>query len=581
MKYFKRLLQLLGKHKSQFLFGLFFAILKDFSFIFVFVALYYTFSRLESLTLSVCLTAFGILSGGMIVHFLFRIIENTLTSAKGYTIFKDYRLRVAQDLKQAPMGYFDEQHLGNIQGAMSNTMTTLENYTVMMITDLLNGFTIAILLTLNFFHMHWSLGALAGCSIFLLFLILRRIYQIAHVYVPLGHEIETRMNFAVLDMLRGMSVLRSFPSTHTQKMSREIQDKAYQVYEEKYQIDVKTEMAAAGLFKLFGFTIGVSGILLVLLTLTLGLNHQIEYNAALTVTVGAYIIFLGLGPLSDGAFLYVKVPAAQAYLDKVMTIPTIPDGGHKTISGSKDIIFEDVCFSYDDSRMILKNISFRIPEGSKTAVVGPSGSGKTTLVNLMARFWDVNSGRIRLGSHDIREYTVEALLSQMSMVFQDVYLFHDTIRSNLLFAKPDATAEEIEAAAIRSCCHDFIMKLPDGYDTVIGEGGATLSGGEKQRISIARALLKDSPIVLLDEATSSIDPENEYEILQAIDELCKGKTVISIAHRLSTVKNADLILVIEDGQLVQQGNHAELAKQKGVYQNFLTARQMAQGWKLA
>ena len=229
---------------------------------------------------------------------------------------------------------------------------------------------------------------------------------------------------------------------------------------------------------------------------------------------------------------------------------------------------------------MLKNVSFSIPEKTSTAIVGPSGSGKTTICSLLARFYDPNSGSITVGGHDLREMTCDSLLSNISMVFQNVYLFNDTIRANICFGKPDATEEEMIAAAKKARCHDFISALPQGYDTVIGEGGGTLSGGEKQRISIARAILKNAPIIILDEATASIDPENEHLIQSAISELTKGKTIITIAHRLATIEHADQILVVEDGRIAEKGTHSELISQDGIYRRFIQIREQAEGWHI-
>ena len=236
-------------------------------------------------------------------------------------------------------------------------------------------------------------------------------------------------------------------------------------------------------------------------------------------------------------------------------------------------------FGYD-SRQVLKDVSFSIPQKTSTAIVGPSGSGKTTIVNLLARFYDVNEGSIRVGGHDVREFTCDSLLSNLSMVFQNVYLFHDTIRANICFGRPDTSEAEMVEAAQKARCHEFIMQLPNGYDTVLGEGGGTLSGGEKQRISIARAILKNAPIIILDEATASIDPENEHLIQQALSELTRGKTVITIAHRLATIEQADQILVVEDGQIVQRGTHAQLIGEDGLYRRFMEARRRAEGWSI-
>lgn len=272
-----------------------------------------------------------------------------------------------------------------------------------------------------------------------------------------------------------------------------------------------------------------------------------------------------------------------AAMDKANSIddtPVMDIEGQEVTPAHRDICFENVSFSYGD-RKILDNVSFTIPEKTTTAVVGPSGGGKQRYAIWFARFWDVDDGRITIGGHDVRAYKLDSLMKNISMVFQNVYLFQDTIENNIKFGKPDATHAQVVAAAKRACCHQFIMTLPDGYDTVIGEGGGTLSGGEKQRISIARAILKDAPIIILDEATASVDPENEAELQAAIDALTHDKTIIMIAHRLKTVRHAEQILVLSGGQIVQQGTHEALMQEKGIYADFIGLRQEAANWKLA
>lgn len=271
-----------------------------------------------------------------------------------------------------------------------------------------------------------------------------------------------------------------------------------------------------------------------------------------------------------------------ASIDRTMQteqMEQMDESGRRIEPENHDIVFERVCFSYED-REILHGVSAKIKDRTTTAVIGPSGSGKTTLCNLAARFWDVNSGSVKIGGRDVREYTLESLMEQISMVFQNVYLFADTIENNIKFGKPDATHEEVVDAARKACCDDFIEALPDGYQTVIGEGGASLSGGEKQRISIARAMLKDAPIIILDEATANVDPENEDRLQKAIEELTRNKTILMIAHRLKTVRNADQILVVDEGRIVQQGTHTELIGQKGIYADFVSGRKEAIDWKL-
>ena len=293
----------------------------------------------------------------------------------------------------------------------------------------------------------------------------------------------------------------------------------------------------------------------------------------------SFSIFSSLEPISDSAHTLGGIDDAMDQLDALKAEHFIDVDGKDIRLDRYDIRFDHVDFGYD-SRQALKDVSFTIPEGTSTAIVGPSGSGKTTICSLLARFYDPQKGSISVGGHNLKKLTCDSLLSNISMVFQNVYLFNDTIRANICFGKPDATEEEMIAAAKKARCHDFVMSLPNGYDTVVGEGGGTLSGGEKQRISIARAMLKDAPIIILDEATASIDPENEHLIQSALSELTRGKTIITIAHRLATIEYADQILVVDDGRIAERGTHEELMRQDGVYKRFILIREKAEGWRI-
>ena len=302
------------------------------------------------------------------------------------------------------------------------------------------------------------------------------------------------------------------------------------------------------------------------------MDGRISLPYCMTFLFCAFTVYSDLETMGNSAFLSKKINTELDRLEEVTNIPKMDTITDKLNPANYEISLKDVSFGYG-SRKIIENISLNIPEHTTCAIVGPSGSGKTTLCSLIARFWDVQEGSVCIGGQNVKNYTADSVLDCISMVFQKVYLFHDTIENNIKFGNPKATLDEVMEAAKRACCHDFIMALPDGYQTVIGESGSTLSGGEKQRISIARAILKDA-------ATSSVDPENEQALLSAIEELTKNKTLISIAHRLSTVQKADQIIVIDNGQIRQKGTHKQLSQEDGIYRNFLKLRVEATGWQL-
>ena len=309
------------------------------------------------------------------------------------------------------------------------------------------------------------------------------------------------------------------------------------------------------------------------------MNGETTPEKCLLLIVASFMIYTTVELAGSTAAVARVVDASLDRLDSISKMPLLDEYGTDFAPKTYDITVSNVSFAYDENEVI-RNVSFSVPQGTSCAVVGPSGSGKTTLCSLIARFWDVNEGEILLGGINVKDYTSDSLLKNFSIVFQKVYLFEDTIENNILFGKPQATREEMILAAKKACCHDFISALPDGYDTKVGEGGANLSGGEKQRISIARAILKDAPVIILDEATASVDPENEQELQQAISELTKNKTLLMIAHRLNTVRQADQILVLDDGQIVQKGKHLELMHQEGLYRRFVEIRENAIGWEL-
>ena len=323
----------------------------------------------------------------------------------------------------------------------------------------------------------------------------------------------------------------------------------------------------------------MAGVGMMLAAILLWISGSMSLANSLMVLVMSFLVFNQIKAFGMGVSMLRLAAAAIDRTEQTEDMPRMDESGKALNPRKHDIVFDHVSFSYEQ-KQILHDISATLPDKTTTAVIGPSGSGKTTFCSLIARFWDPDSGSVRIGGYDVKDYTLEALMDQISVVFQNVYLFADTIENNIKFGKPDATHDEVVAAAKAACCDDFIEALPDGYDTVIGEGGASLSGGEKQRISIARAMLKNAPIVILDEATANVDPENEDRLQKAIEALTRDKTIIMIAHRLKTVRHADQILVIDHGRIVQQGKHEQLIEQPGLYADFVGGKKQTVGWKL-
>ena len=336
--------------------------------------------------------------------------------------------------------------------------------------------------------------------------------------------------------------------------------------------------ALLGPFVLLGITLVRAGLTMMVLCGT-----YLLLGGKLSILV--FVLFLVVGsrvfdPLTSALTNFTEFRYFSIAGGRILSLMNEPEmKGERQSSTAGDIRFEHVSFAYQDKE-VLHDMTVTFPKNSLTALVGPSGSGKSTVMKLCARFYDPQKGRIFFNGVPMDEIAPESLMSHISMVFQDVYLFQDTIRNNIRFGKSDATDEEIIAAAQKACCHDFIMRLPQGYDTMVGEGGCTLSGGEKQRISIARAMLKDAQVILLDEATASLDPENEVEVQKAINSLIKGRTVIAIAHRLKTIKDADRIIVLDNGQVKEEGTHDELVRKEGLYAHLWNIQECISGWKL-
>ena len=538
-------------------------------------AVFWALENRDRLDGVVALQCLGILLVSVAGQYVFQYLVDIKMDAQGFDIFRDLRLRVGDRLKGAPMGYFSEQRLSAITTTLTTTLHQLEEFMTICLTGLSGGVAMAVIMSAFFLFVAWPVAAItfAGIAVGLYVLnVLRRRATSVTREVTAAQE---AMSDKVIEYARGMAVLRTF-STPDEALAA-----AKASFEQKRQADYRQEAAAQGVLKLYALVFNVASCAVLFAACALYLNGALPLSWALTLLVAAFMIYGELIHANDAAFLTKKIEGELDRVDEVCAIPKQDTTDAPLEPHGFDVELDGVSFAYDADRRVIDDVSLRIPEGTTCAIVGPSGSGKTTLVNLIARFWDVDAGAVRVGGADVREGTAESLLANVSMVFQNVYLFNDTVENNIKFGVPDATHDQVVQAAKRARCHEFISALPQGYDTVLEEGGASLSGGERQRVSIARAIMKDAPIVILDEATSSVDPENEHELIAAIAELTRGKTLVSIAHRLNTVADADQIIVVDEGRIVQRGTHEELMRDAGIYRDFVSLRREAAGWRLA
>ena len=491
----------------------------------------------------------------------------------GYFMVAEKRIHIGDRLRYIPMGYFNDNSLGNITAVVTTTLSDVENNAARCLVSVIGGFLNTLGLCLGLTVADWRLGLLAIAGI-LAYLGVTELSQRAMLKTgPARQHAQMNLVEAVLEYIQGMSVVKSYG------LDKDSGQAVQRTVDESCDKALSLEKSVVPWMGLRQVVVRVFSVAIAVCALAFYSGGTLSLARCLLMLVASFMLYAELESAGNMADNLQMLGASMDKANSIDDTPVMDIDGAELTPADTSVEFQDVSFAYGD-RTILDHVSLTVPSGSITAVVGPSGGGKTTLCNLIARFWDVQSGKITVGGYDVREYKLDSLMKNISMVFQSVYLFNDTVENNIKFARPDATHEQVVAAARAACCHDFIMALPDGYDTVLGEGGGSLSGGEKQRISIARAMLKDAPIVILDEATASVDPENEAELQAAISALTRGKTLIMIAHRLNTVRNADQILVLSGGHIVQRGTHQELMAQGGLYADFVGVRQEALRWKL-
>ncbi len=522
----------------------------------------------------------GLLIGALVISVIGRMIcfyysANDETET-GYFMVAEKRIHIGDRLRYIPMGYFNDNSLGNITAVVTTTLSDVENNAARCLVIIIGGFLNTFALTLGILTIQWRIGLIALAGI-IVYLIATELSTRASASTgPKRQAAQENLVEAVLEYIQGMSVVKSYglEKDNNQAVLKNVRESCNKALE--LTKTVAPWMAVRQL------VIRAFSVLILIASLVFYRNGSLSLSMCILMLIVSFMIYQeleGAGNMSDNLQM---LAASMDTADEIDKTPVMDIDGQDLAAKDAEVVFDDVSFAYsEDARKILDHVSFTIPSKTTTAVVGPSGGGKTTMCSLIARFWDVNGGKITIGGTDVKDYKLDSLMKNISMVFQNVYLFQDTIENNIKFGKPDATHEEVVKAAKAACCHDFIAALPDGYQTVIGEGGGTLSGGEKQRISIARAIMKDAPIIILDEATASVDPENEDLLQAAIEALTHDKTIIMIAHRLKTVRHADQILVLNHGHIEQQGTHEQLSVQEGLYKEFLNVREKAASWKLA
>ncbi|MCH3964483.1 MAG: ABC transporter ATP-binding protein/permease [Clostridium sp.] len=578
-KIVKRILDLSGNYANKIKVSFLFCSVDGIFESFPILAIFYLFDGIEKaigeniqLSSNTIWLSIGILFCGLIGRIIFKYFAYRFQGTAGYSMVAKERLKIGDQLRRLPMGFFNQNNLGEITTTITTDLQYIEKHAAFLL-DKISNCTINVLATsiiICIFDLRIGILFIIGL---LLSLIVINIMQKKSIQLfPKQKFAETEAVSATLEFIQGISVFKLFNigSNHTNRTK-----KAYETYDKKScEIELKFVPFNILFMSILKIICGV----IIFTAAYLSLNGQMSVVKMLIIVIATFSIFAPIEAIGGIYSMMHMLEASLKRVEKVKNFPEIDRGAGNIPILKHDIEFENVSFAYEDKNNILSDLTFKIPERTMTAIVGVSGCGKTTIMRMIARFWDVQSGSVKIGGVDVKNMTCDSLLQNITMVFQNVYLFHDSILNNIKFGNPNVSREDIIKAARKARCHVFIMNLDDGYDTVVDEGGGNLSGGEKQRISIARAILKDAPIILLDEATSSLDPENEQQIQKAINELVRNKTVVVIAHRLSTIRDADQILVMENGRVAEHGTHKQLIKKSGTYKNLWDARMHAADW---
>ncbi len=526
-----------------------------------------------TVTKKICLTTAFLLVGAVVLQALFQYLADRLQSAAGYKIFADMRMKLGDHLRHLPMGYFTEGNIGKISSVLSTDMVFIEENCMMVISELMSHIFSQIIMIVFMFFFDVKIGVIA-----LLVTICMLLLGFAMKKSTLAHSAERQkvseeQTSAVLDFTEGIGLIKTY------NLMGDKSKELTKSFENNCNANLRFEIDHGPWQMGINLIYGLGTALILALASYMHFSGILSLNYYIGMMLCIFDLFM---PIRSFYGQVARLTVMNACMDRIEALfaeKEMDNSGTESLRTNVEPVIEyrDVTFAYDQ-KDILKNVSFKADKNVMVALVGPSGGGKSTIASLIARFWDVKSGQILLNGTDIRKLPLATLMENISMVFQRVYLFQDTVYNNIALGKPDATREEVIAAAKKARCFDFIQELPNGFDTVVGEGGASLSGGQAQRLSIARCILKDSPIVILDEATASVDADNERFIQQAISELCKGKTLLVIAHRLNTIVGANKILVVNDGRIEESGTHKELMKKQGKYFNMVSKRNSGTSW---
>ena len=508
------------------------------------------------------------------VDIICKRFSTVLQTEGGYNASAFMRIKIAEHLRYLPMGYFNSNSIGEISSVTTNTMEVLGDIAARVVMLTTQGILETTMIVLMIFIFDWRIGLISAAGVFIFFVINSIMQKAGKSDSEKKVQCDTELISQIMEYIQGISEVKSYNLLG--KQAKRLND----ANEACAKINTKMELLFVPYHFLQGAVTKITGAIIVIGSAAFYINGTMSAVYAIGMTISAFMLYSSLECAGNYSSLLHVVSVCVDKANAILELDTMDIDGKEIKPQNCNIKLDHISFSYD-KRKIIDDVSLSIPEKTTTAIVGPSGGGKSTLCNLIARFWDVDEGKVTLGGVNVKDYSMNSLMNNFSFVFQTVYLFADTIENNIKFGRQDATHEEVVAAAKKACCHEFISQLPNGYDTVIGEGGSSLSGGQKQRISIARAIMKDAPVVILDEATANVDPENEKDLMGAIEALTKEKTIIMIAHRLKTVRHADQIVVVDKGRIVQKGTHEQLMTQDGIYKRFVDAREQAVSWKLA